>query len=343
MSLSKVWIVAGLVVVLAVFVALNLDRTRYDPTASYQDKLAYWKTRIHAVGGQRAYEEMALAQTGFVHGMQHNETHIFGSALYSEEGIEGVAVCDERFEYACFHQLIAEALSNQGVGSLNEIIEACRGGPGCKHSIGHGVLGLVGYTFADLQKAVSICATLPNDVYVQGCYGGAIMEYHMQTLLADARRVGTMGKNWFEPCDQLPATTARVCYFWQPTWWRSELQSADQSLSPSALDRMGTQCRTVSDTNLSAACFEGIGVSALNAGRTTADGVTACSFVSTDTHDQALCRTSVARLVRLLQGLEEGRSVCLGLSETYQASCLRVIERASPEESYLGEALPFEK
>lgn len=343
MSRSGIGILACVIAVLAVFVIWSHDRSRYDPSASYQDKLAYWKTRIHTVGGQRAYEELALSQKGFVHGMQHNETHIFASALYSEEGIKGVAVCDGRFEYACFHQLIAEALSDLGTGSLNEIIEACKGGPGCKHSIGHGVLGLLGYSFGDLQKAVSICATLQSDTYVQGCYGGIFMEYNMRTLMGDARRVRTFGKDWFDPCDQMPMSAQRVCYFWQPTWWRSELQSADQSLSPSALGRMGKKCSTVTDKELSMACFEGIGVSALNAGRSTNDGVSACAFVSGDMHDQALCRTSVARLVALLSGFDEGRSVCLGLSGAYQEGCLRVIGSANPEESYLGEVLPFEK
>lgn len=338
---------AGILLCLAalgvILVVRDFDRSRYDPSAPYQDKIAYWKKRIHTVGGNRAYEELALAQSGFVHGMQHNETHIFASALYSEEGIRGIEVCDGRFEYACFHQLVGEALSDLGTGSLKTIMESCKEGPGCKHSIGHGALALEGYSFNDLEKAVSLCASLPSDVYVQGCYGGAIMEYNMRTLLGDARSVRTMEADWFEPCGQLPKSAQRVCYFWQPTWWRSFLQSADQTLSPSALGAMGEHCRAIRDRALSDACFEGVGVSALNASRTTEEGLAACTSVSNDMRDQARCRTSAARLVALLQGTELGRLACFGLAGAYSDSCIRVVERANPETSYLGEVLPFEK
>ncbi len=343
MSLPKIAIVVCLTVALAAAVVSNLDRSRYEPTAPYKDKLIHWKTRIHAVGAARAHEEIATSVKGFIYGTQHMEMHIFASALYSEKGLSGVSVCDARFEYACFHQLIAEALAERGVGSLNDIIEACKGGPGCRHSIGHGVLGLAGYTFPDLERAISICETLPSAVYMKGCFGGAIMEYNMRTLLGEARVVRPIREDWLEPCDQLPGSSKRVCYFWQPTWWRSELQSADNSLSPSALERMGELCRTITEKEFRDACFEGVGVSALNAGHSTRDGVSACAYAATDAHHRALCRTSVARFVALLHGTDQGRSVCLGLESAYRAACLRTVMSADPHESSLGEILPFDK
>jgi hypothetical protein len=342
MSRSGIMILVCVIAVLAVFVAWNLDRSQYNPSASYQEKFAYWKTRIHAVGGGRAYEEMALELKGFVHGMQHYETHLFASALYSEEGIHGVAVCDERFDYACVHQLVAEALLEHGIGSLNEIIEVCNGGPACRHSIGHGVLALMGYTFPDLEKAVSMCAALPNKVYVQGCYGGVVMEYNLRRLLGDAQSIRTIGEDWFEPCDQLSKSAQRVCYFWQPMWWKTQLSSSDQSLSQSSIEDMGELCLTILDKDLRNACIEGVGMSVLNAARTTNDGVSACAYVSPNTRDQALCSTSIARLIELTDGLD-GHPICFGTAKEYQESCLRVIERASPEESYLGEAIAFDE
>lgn len=346
MGRFKVGIFVCVAAALTISFVWNHAGGRYDPTIPYKDKIAYWKSRIQAVGGEPAYDELTEALTvthkGLTHGMQHDETHIFASALYSVQGLKGISVCDGRFEYACFHQLVAEALSDRGAGSLNEIIEACKDGPGCKHSVGHGVLGLVGYTFPDLQEAVSICNTLPNEVYVQGCYGGIVMEYNMRTLLGDDHPLRSIGGDWFEPCSRLSKPVQRVCYFWQPTWWRGELSSSDSTLSPSALKRIGDTCRTVKDTDLKDSCIEGAGVSALNAARTTEDGVASCALLSPDTRDQALCRTSVARLVALLHGFDQGRSICQGLTGKYTEGCLFVLKNTSKEKSYLGEPLPFD-
>lgn len=342
MSRPRIALVVCLMAVLTVFVVWDHGRSRYDPSASYQDKIAYWIARIHTVGDKRAYEEMVGAQEGLTTGVEHVEAHIFGTALYRAEGIKGVAVCDDRFAYACFHQLIADAITDLGTESLDEIIEVCKGISGCRHGIGHGVLAAIGYSFDDLQKALSICTTLPNEVHVQGCYGGVFMEYNIRRHLGSGYE-RPIGEDWFDPCEQVSKSARRVCYFWQPTWWRYKLSSADHSLSPSALGRMGTRCRTVRNKDLNDACFEGIGVSALNAGRTTNDGISACGHVGEDIREQALCRTSVARYIALVHGTEQGRSLCLGLAGAYQESCLSAIESASPEGSYIGEVFPFEK
>lgn len=342
MSRSVALILACLTAVLAVCVVSGLDRSRYDPAASYQEKITYWKTRIDTVGGKRAYEEMAVAQGELTTGAEHVEAHIFGSALYRAEGIQGFVVCDDRFSYACLHQFIAEALVDLGTDSLNEVVEACKGVPGCRHSIGHGVLASTGYSFNDLQKAISICTVLPSEQDVQGCYGGVFMEYNLRRLLGtDQER--PLGEDWFDPCEHVSKSARRVCYFWQPTLMAHKLKSPGQSLTPAALGTMGEKCRTIREKELRAVCFEGIGVSALNTGRSLNDGVSACTFIGSDEHDQALCRTSVARYIAFVQGTDQGRSVCLGLTGAYRQGCLQDVGNATLEKSYIGDVLVSEK
>ncbi len=330
-----------LIAVVGAFLALNISHEPYAPDKTpYAEKLAYWKTRIQAEGGMRAYEELADFLKGHTVGVQHNETHVFGSALYSEEGIEGVAVCDERFEYACYHQLIGEALTNLGMGSFSKVVEVCKNSPACLHSIGHGVLAQQGYTIEGLDKAVQVCETLSNRVYVQGCYGGLFMEYNMRRLLGDPQLPRPVDDNWLEPCDRFSGVLGRICYYWQPTWWRSQIASADLRLTEKDFRRMGDLCEELIAPELKASCFEGTGVITLNSGRTTDEGVAACSFVSDGAFGDALCRTGAARLITLLGRYSEARAVCLELGGVYKEGCVTVINAANPNMSSSGMALP---
>ncbi len=323
------------ILVCSFFILNSMQRSPYDPaTASYQEKLAYWNTRVGAVGGVPAYKELATFLKGFTVEIQHNETHAFGTALYEQVGIEGIAVCDDRFEYACFHQVIGEIFADLGMDSFSRIVEACKGGPACLHSIGHGVLAQQGYAVTDLQNALKGCEALPSAVYVEGCYGGVFMEYNMRRLLGDDQLPRPLGKNWLDPCDQFSGVLGRICFYWQPTWWRSALSSDDLHLSPAGFQRMGALCSTITDTELKASCFEGTGVIAMNSGRTPKEGVSACSAVSSEALGVALCRTGAARLIALLGQPEVARSVCLELSGVYRDGCLNVIITADPHKSF---------
>lgn len=341
--MKRFGIVTGIcaIVLAGTFLVLNIHHDPYDPASSpYAEKLAYWKTRIHTVGGPRAYEELAVFVKGRTVGVQHNETHVFGSALYSEEGINGVAVCDDRFEYACFHQVIGEVLNHLGMEAFPKVVEVCKGSPACLHSIGHGVLAQQGYAFTDLQKAIQVCETLPSDVYVHGCYGGLFMEYNMRRLLSDSQHPRPVEKNWLEPCDKFSGVLGRICYYWQPTWWRSQIAQDDLMLTDAGFKHMGDLCETVTDLELKASCFEGTGVITLNSGGTSNNGISACDLVSQGVFGNALCRTGAARLIVLLGRYEEARTVCLGLTGVYKTGCLAEIDNTQPNESFSEMALP---
>ncbi len=337
-------IIAGafLLAALVVFVVASPDHNHYDSTASYQDKFGYWKTRIHAIGGHRAYEELAGSLKDFPLGIQHSETHIFSTALYSEEGMQGIAVCDERFDYACSHQMIGETFADLGMGSFPYVVEICKGIPTCLHSIGHGVLSLQGYSFNDLQKAITICGTLPTETYMKGCYGGVFMEYNLHKFLGDGLHVRPVGKNWLAPCDEFSGVLGRICYYWQPTWWANTPVSNDLAQTTQRIRRMGELCETLSRPELKASCFAGVAVVVRSAGRNTGEAVSACFSVSSEMSNQAQCRTGVARLAVLLGSFDEALAVCLELPRVYQDGCLEVIKNANPSESFTGLTFPME-
>lgn len=330
-----------LIAVASVLLVLNINHDPYDLDGTpYSEKLAHWKAAVKTVGGTSAYEELASFLKGHTVGVQHNETHIFASALYGEEGIEGVAVCDDRFEYACFHQVIGEALTDLGMDAFPKVVEVCKGSPACLHSVGHGVLAQQGYTFADLQKAIQVCETLPGTVYVEGCYGGLFMEYNMHRLLGDNQRPRVVGENWHDPCDQFSGVLGRICYYWQPTWWRSLIAPDDLILAEPGFRRMGDLCETLTVPEHKASCFEGTGVIALNSGRTAQEGVAACGYVSQEVFGDALCRTGAARLIVLLGRPEEALTVCRELSGVYENGCVDVVNSTDPMDSSTEMLLP---
>ena len=168
------------------------------------------------------------------------------------------------------------------------------------------------------------------------------MEYNIRSVLGVGQE-RPLGKDWFESCAHVPQGAERVCYFWQPTWWGHALRSADARLGSSAFKQMGDACRALKRGELRDGCFEGIGVSALNTGRSLADGISGCAEASEDPYAHALCITSIARYIALASVADQGRSVCLDLPALYKDMCVHDIENASPSSSYIGEKLLMEK
>ncbi len=164
----------------------NSDFAHARRAASYQafsveEKSAYWKGRIAAVGGTKAYDELAYLARDLITTKQHSEGHIFGKALYLVEGLAGVAVCDTRFMYSCFHSFMTQAILSEGVTAAQILHEACRASLGyrsenCEHGVGHGIQSMHAYDFAGLKKSLDVCGALtPPSHPVAGCAGGVFM------------------------------------------------------------------------------------------------------------------------------------------------------------------------
>ncbi len=216
---------------------------------------AYWKVRIALVGAERAYGELAVSIAGMPLIVQHRRAHRFGEALYAREGVDGAVVCDKRFFYGCFHQLIGEAIAEHGVAVASDLAAVCaRALPdvsACFHSIGHGLLNFFGYDEESLNDALQACRTL-NDPKAF-CSSGVFMEYVLRTMLqpeTEALPIESGGRH--AVCDSLSNLSSRErlwCIFWLPTWW-----AANHVSYPA----QGLECRRYRAEELST-CIEGIG------------------------------------------------------------------------------------
>lgn len=194
---------------------------------SAEEKLAHWEKRIQKHGGPAAYRELADSIHHFGTVRQHIEGHLFGKALHTVEGLKGVATCDNRFMYACYHAFMGQAIWKEGTGAAQKLHEECRSTLGfasenCEHGLGHGIMGTFEYNIGGLKKALAACSALsPPSHMVAGCHGGVFMEYSL-------RFVGNEGavdmrpfvlSEVLEPCTELDDPYLGSCAHWQTQWW----------------------------------------------------------------------------------------------------------------------------
>ena len=281
----------------------------------------YWTNRIHEIGGTRAYQEFVDSVSHMSASNQHGLAHAFGGALYHAVGLAGITVCDSRFSYGCYHQFVGDAIATEGLGVIDQVNALCSTNmaTGCKHGVGHGILGYLGYTPTDLKKAVAECSAVGTSGSLQGCLGGVFMEYNMRTLASSDAREDT--SDLYAPCDSYSGVAAQSCYLYQPQWWWVEHFGPSTSTVPESFRRMGKLCDQLS-SNLRPVCYEGIGLMVPpNAAYTIDQSIALCALYSGA--DNARC---VDGAVIVFEGTEhdnEAMSMCRSLKNEGVDTCMR--------------------
>ncbi|MBI4093704.1 hypothetical protein HY417_01965 [Candidatus Kaiserbacteria bacterium] len=286
-----------------------------------------WGERIRAVGGSAAYQEFALFVASSSRNQQHKVAHEFGAALYHVLGEEGLAVCDSRFSFGCFHEFLGRAIAEKGFAAVPRLNEGCREAMStnvlaCQHGIGHGVLASAGYERVDLLKALAICKDLPYSDTIGGCYGGVFMEYNVRTMLGEEAAPREDEGGAHEPCASLAPDFRYACYYWQPQWWKQGFLEGQELGNTYA--RMGSFCLEVKEQNDRRACFEGIGnITAQASDFRGAESATLCDAVSSLVQHQTLCRSIAANHLGLDASAAEAEKACQGLFGDYREYCLQ--------------------
>lgn len=228
-----------------------------------QTEESYWEQQINTLGGVGALEKFADAVVSLNANEQHLKAHMFGGALYDQLGAKGISVCDTRFSYGCFHELLGRAIAELGLSSLAELNDVCIDRLGedahfCQHGLGHGIQTYFGYTQADVRDAMRVCKDLPHNDAIGGCAGGIFMEYNFRTMLAEDGEV-RQDDNIFTPCDTLEKGAMSSCFFWQSEWWYAHLSHNEMY---NDFHTLGKYCEKVVNKYGEAfreLCFRGIG------------------------------------------------------------------------------------
>jgi len=299
---------------------------------SFDEKNAYWESRIRIVGGPAAYREIAEAIKEYpVVYEQHGEVHVFGDALYRVEGLKGIATCDGRFLYACFHAFSIRGVQELGTDGVQQLYDACREALGetssqCEHGIGHGLLGILEsdeYTTSELLQALAVCNSLtPQSDPTFGCAGGVFMEFGVHSM-----NTGTAAPRQFrseialEPCVSIPDGYLKSCVFWQPTWW---IQSHPDRRNHTLMARkMGEWCLQFSASkSVIENCFNGIGNQIQRLTEDTPSQTAAiCSAATSDSNLLYTCHTRSAKRFTFYHSLAESLRACDGLPEHGAEAC----------------------
>lgn len=251
----------------------------------------FWEEYIATHGAQEAYATFSETIQSEAFGLQHEKAHIFGGALYAQEGMQGLVVCDSQFDYGCFHEFLGKAIAENGIDSLPDLNDTCITILGdnagyCQHGIGHGIQSYYGYKEKDLIDSLALCDALPENDPVGGCAGGVFMEYNLRTMLGDERVIRD-DTSMLAPCDSLTGWQQKSCYFWQPQWWYEQfINEGDISIEELFVE-LGRRCDIVSDKDLRNFCYQGIGN--LMQARGGDNDPVFCDIVSEKQENRALC------------------------------------------------------
>jgi hypothetical protein len=219
-------------------------------------KREMWSSRIDEIGGVPAYEQLKNAYQSLDIRKQHTLAHIFGELLYEKIGTEGVAICDDTFEFGCYHAIFSSAIIQEGTDIISQLDRACIKTWGntwfvCQHGIGHGILSFLGPN--RLNEALDMCSTL-TQIKFGGCVSGVFMEYNFPVVDAsnfnfDPRPLES--GDIYEPCSTIPEQFRENCYFTQPQWWIR--------IFPDDYAKVGTLCYALDNQSLQDMCFYGTG------------------------------------------------------------------------------------
>lgn len=350
--LKNGWQRAGLflgAVGLIVLVAVNLHIKSIPPpyqlaAYNFNDQKALlhrFEQEIHTFGDNRAYNRLADAVANLSADDQHEYGHLFGDALYEVEGLKGIAVCDTRFSYGCFHQILSNALRGYGTSAMPMLDQKCKdvlkdAYLSCQHGLGHGVMVSVGlnkkgYDEVHLKQALAECQKLPDDHPLGGCDGGVYMEYNLRTTAnveLNQNSIRHMDKgDFYSPCDHLKPSQQPTCYFWMPQWWASAgaiRYAINQNISDDKLyQRTGTLCNQLSKESIRS-CFEGIGYAAISTAKLDPQKtLSLCGAATSDKHNNLYCRSFAASMLKsVTRNSATATSMCEGLDSSSKSFCI---------------------
>ena len=244
--------------------------------------------------------------------------------LYESIDIEGVAVCDQSFDFGCYHSFFGTAVETRGLEVLPLFDEACQEKWGgaylpCQHGIGHGVLVFV--KEENLLDALNLCETISWQP-IGGCSSGVFMEYNfrtMETALSRKSYVRLIGEedDVHAPCSTLPSHFQVSCYFEMPQWW--------EQLYGGNYEKIGMLCSEIGDAELKKTCFQGAGNYAAPFAQFDVRGIRElCDTMPGE--GKIFCREG-ASWILLGKGEEKEnvRELCVGLLPSLKQACQKNI------------------
>ena len=309
-------LVAGIFIVV-----FGLFFLSHAPTESLQKEEKLWRDRIAQVGADEAYKEFAESVRNLSSNEQHTKAHYFGGALYKEEGIPGLPVCDVRFSQGCFHEFLGEAISSHGLQVFPQLANKCANeiAPNsfyCQHGLGHGLVALFGYDEQAIKKALAECDRIVESDVLNGCYTGVFMEYNLQLVShggVNAPRNMTQ-ENALSPCYDLAGIAQWICFFARAQWWQKAMVQNGMTSEQSMLET-AQMCAKIREEWWRDVCFRGLGhIVAFETNFDVLASKAFCDQLSENARYRLFCRAETASNILMIENApEKALSMCADL------------------------------
>lgn len=314
---------------------------------SVPEQVETWRERIRVGGGAEAYEEFALFESLIPTDDQHTYAHYFGRALYEELGLDGVGVCDLRFQFGCLHEYFGHIIAEYGLNILPTVAKLCEKQVGkqhpCQHGMGHGILASLGYNdVRTLSQALDVCASLYSDDPINGCMGGVFMEFNLyQSLGSTVEPRDPIKYGWHSPCSALDEKYQQSCAWWLPQWWHEHMRITErlEGKGQQIFSRMGELCRDLPEKKYIRDCFQQIGQLTIwdaDFDQTKMKGL--CDSASNTSAELLLCSSYAGYMVNYYKSDE---SLALGMCEAFEGKNYSFCMQYATMKSYTPHDIPL--
>ena len=208
----------------------------------------------------------------------HDFAHVVGFVAADEGDIDGIKVCDNFYNYGCYHGFMQIYLQKHGVSSVVDMEKSCLSlgqvsAPSCLHGIGHGLMMEAAYLLASALKNCELLQ-VQDRTY---CFDGVFMERIAGSMLPQDKKLKIAQDNLFDPCNSVNKIYGRECWRNQVAVWFSYF-----SQDPA---KIGSYCASL-EREYWETCFETLGL--LLVQHKPADLnqlISACQIVDKTAHD----------------------------------------------------------
>ena len=321
------------------------------PTAVPPDDLGAghedaWITYIRDAGPAAAYVRFSDLVSEDTPPEQHTYAHFFGGALFRAVGTSGLATCDSRYSFGCFHEFLGEAIRDLGLDVVEALNAGCREALpqtflSCQHGIGHGIYAHFRYDDdSSLFAALDACRRLPDADVIGGCYGGVFMEYNQRTMWGVSAQLRPATDDMHYPCSVVDEAFVTACTYWQPQWWIEVLRERFPESREARIREAGALCTASLDREH---CFQGIGNFMLAESRdergrpSVAIARGFCSAAAHSRADELHCLAITANHFGIDSSQEEAFAVCAELPPASKAYC----EQYATNSANIANRIPF--
>lgn len=249
----------------------------------------------------------------------HDFAHVVGNVAAEEDEIDGLKICDNYYNYGCYHGFMQIYLKKHGVAGVSGMEKSCLGlgptnAPSCLHGIGH---GLMMESFYDLDAALKNCGILKTESQTY-CFDGVFMERIIGSMLSGDKKLRTSESLLLEPCQSVGVLYKKMC-------WRNQV-SVWYSYFAKDTAKVGSYCAAL-DRSYWQICFESIGL--LNVQQLSEDSqklVSACKIVDQGAYNNCLTG-EVKELLFEGKSPDVARNLCAFATNSFRESCLSVFEQ----------------